>query len=77
MVFEIYQPRWKDRTVLLAKYKVQMHNVIKFKYAKSMGTEPYYLHWNDIKNCSIESNGKLDCYCVPLDKLSKLEIAEE
>ena len=33
---EIWQPRLKDRTVLIAKYKVGAHNEIVFTKTKSM-----------------------------------------
>ncbi len=71
-LFEIWQPRWKDRTVLLAKYKAGLHNEIIFTKAPSMPGS-YYISGSDIAKCPVQSNGKLDCYVVDLNKLEQLE----
>jgi len=34
--FEIIKPRWKDRVVLLADYKIGLHNEIEYRYAPSL-----------------------------------------
>ena len=70
--FEIKAPRWKDRTVLLAKYKVGTHNCIVFTEAKNMQGE-YYVSGAETVKYPINSNGKLDCYCVPVNALERLE----
>jgi hypothetical protein len=69
---EIWQPRWKDRTVMIATYKVGTHNEICFTKTKSL-PDSYYISGAEIRNYPIESNGKVQCYCVPLDKLELLE----
>lgn len=69
---EIWQPRWKDRTVLIAKYKVGTHNEIIFTKTKSMPGS-YYLSGKVIQACPTTFNGKLECYAVPMDKLELLE----
>lgn len=71
-VLEIWSPKWKDRTVLLAKFKVGTHNIVKFLKAKSMPGE-YYVSGEEARKHPIVNNGKLDCYAVPMDKLEKLE----
>jgi hypothetical protein len=71
-VIDIWQPRWKDRVVMVAKYKVGTHNVITFTKTKSMPGE-YYLSGEEAKKHPINTNGKLECYAVPLDRLEKLE----
>lgn len=71
-LIDIWQPRWKDRVVMVAKYKVGMHNCITFSKTKSMPGE-YYLSGEEIKKHPLNTNGKLDCYAVPMDKLEKLE----
>lgn len=68
----IWQPRWKDRKVLIAKYKVGQHNLITFTKAKSMEGE-YYLSGETIKACPLETNGTVLCYAVEMDKLERLE----
>lgn len=74
--FDIWQPRFHDRTVLLADYKVGEHNKIIFTKAPSMGTEPYYVSGTTVKKCKKESNGKINCYVVPVSELEPLEIEE-
>lgn len=71
-MIEIWQPRWKDRKVLISVYKVKMGmNYIKFTKTPSLpGT--YAISSSEIKQCPVESNGKIDCYAVPLEKLLKL-----
>lgn len=74
-VIEIWQPRWKDRKVLIAKYKVGTHNLIRFTKTKSM-PDDYYLSGTTIAKCPIETNGTVDCYAVPMDELEILERTE-
>lgn len=68
---DIVQPRWHNRTVLIAKYKVGEHNEITFQ-AKSM-PDKYYISGSKARTYPINSNGKLDCYVVPLNDLELLE----
>lgn len=68
---EIYDPRWRDRVVLIATYKVGTHNQITFKTRSLPAT--YYLSGETIRACPIDSNGKIPCYAVPIDKLEVLE----
>lgn len=72
--FEIWQPRWKDRKVLLARHKVGTHNAITFTKTPTMPGE-YYVSGHDVHMCDIESNGKIDCYAVPVSLLEPLERA--
>jgi len=70
---EIWQPRYKDNTVLLAKYKiVDGENEIIFTKAKHLADMVFSINSNDIKQCSIANNGKIDCYVVPMDKLTRI-----
>lgn len=69
---DIWQPRWKDRKILIAKFKVGTHNEITFSKTKSMpGT--YYLSGETIKKYPLETNGKIACYAVHMDELESLE----
>lgn len=74
--FSIWEPRWRDRVVLLAKHKVGTHNKVVFTKAKSMGTDPYYVSGAVVKKCKLEDNGAIPCYAVAIDKLEPLEINE-
>lgn len=70
-LIEIWQPRWKDRRVLIAKYKVANDNKIVFTKARSLDRE-YYMSGEKIRSYPLESNGKIPCYAVPLDELEAL-----
>lgn len=74
--FEIWEPKYSTKTVLLACRKVGEHNKIVFTKAPSMGEEPYYISGKVVKRCKKEWNGSIDCYAVPLDKLEPLELTE-
>mgnify|MGYP006935486215 CR=1 FL=1 len=68
-MIKIWNPRWHDRKVLIATYKVKPgDNIIKFTKCKSL---PGKFHITDveIKKCLVESNGKIDCFAVPLEAL--------
>ena len=70
--FSIKQPRWRDRTVLLAAHKVGTHNEIEFTKAPTYPGR-YYVSGRDVHQCDIESNGKIACYAVPIRFLEPLE----
>jgi len=78
-VFDIWQPRWHDKTVLLACHKADnaktKHFKIKFTKAKSMAGD-WYVSKDIVKKCKKESNGTIMTYVVPLDKLQPLEIKQ-
>lgn len=69
---EIWQPRWKDRVVLIAKFKVGMHNLIRFTKTPTM-TGEYYLSGETATKFPLETNGKILCYAVPISELELLE----
>lgn len=72
--FDIFQPRWHDRRVLLKASKVREHNKVVFTKAPTLGDQPYYLSGKTIKKYKKESNGVIDVYSVPLDDLEDLTI---
>lgn len=74
--FDIWEPVYSKNAVLLACHRVGTHNKVTFSRSKSMGTEPYYVDGKTVRKCRKESNGRLMCYIVPLDKLEPLEISE-
>lgn len=69
---EIWQPRYHDRTVLIATYKVKQDNVIIFTKAKHLPDE-YYLSGETIKKYPVETNGTISCYVVPMKELDAVE----
>ena len=64
----IIAPRYRDKKVLIAKFKVGTHNIVKFTKAPSLPDE-YYLTGTTITKYPLESNGKIPCYAVPIDEL--------
>lgn len=70
--FEIIQPRWRDRVVLIKASRVGTHNSIVFTNAPTYPGE-YYVSGRDAHMCKLDSNGKIPCYAVPLDLLEPLE----
>jgi len=66
-MIEIFAPRWHDRKVLIAKYKVHPGiNQIKFTKAKCLKDRVCELDASVITKYPIESNGSIDCFAVPL-----------
>ncbi len=71
-MIEIWQPRWKDRVVLIATFKVKDgENVIVFTKAPTLNGR-YSVSGDVIRSYPIESNGRIDCYAVPLRELKKI-----
>lgn len=68
----IWQPRYKDKCILIAKYKVGTHNEITFTKAKHL-PDTYYLSGETIRKYPLETNGKIACYAVHVDELETLE----
>jgi hypothetical protein len=70
----IWNPRWHDRKVLIAKYRVMNGpNVIRFTKAKSLKDKDYTMPGEQIRTYPLETNGKIPCYAVPLDELQEIE----
>lgn len=72
-LIEIWRPRYKDRKVLIATYKVGTHNSITFTRAKHLLGQQFYASGEKIKSYPTESNGKITCYAVPMEILEPLE----
>lgn len=70
MKIEIWQPRWKDKTVLIAKHKVRDHSTIYFTRTNSIPMEATFpLTREQIMKHPLSTNGKIPCYEVPLSEL--------
>ena len=66
-MIDIWQPRWHDRRVLIAKYKVvKSDNLIRFTKAPTLSGKVFCLPYEEIVCHPIETNGSIDCYSVPL-----------
>lgn len=66
---EIWQPRYKDRVALIAKFKVGTHNEVIFTKAKHMMDNSWYVSGSTVIKHPLETNGKIPCYAVPIDEL--------
>jgi hypothetical protein len=69
---DIWQPRWKDRKVLLATFKVKQDNIVVFTKTPSLKGE-FYISGATARQYPLENNGKIDCYAVPLSELEPVE----
>lgn len=69
-MIEIWAPKWKTREVLIACHKVSSHgtNYIRFTKCKSL-PDIYEVDGEDIANCPVINNGRIDCFAVPLSML--------
>lgn len=76
-LIDIWTPRYKDRVVLIASYKVKEHNKIIFTKAKHLQDKEFYMSGSKIRQYPIDTNGKVQCYAVPLDDLEPLEYKED
>ena len=75
---DILQPRYHDNVVLLAKYKIDKlggHNIIHIKKGAYSGD--WYIDNKTVYKYPFESNGKIQCYAVPLDELKIYEGREK
>lgn len=75
--FQIYNPRWHDRIVLLADFKIQSHNVITFPKARTLVGE-WYISGDKAKTFPAEpmktkSGTTMTMRVVPIDELEPLE----
>ena len=67
-MIKIWSPRYHDRKVLIAKYKVSNTNQIIFTKAKSLLNRTFTLSGETIKKYPLETNGTIPCYAVPLEE---------
>jgi len=71
-MIEIWQPRWRDRVALIAAYRVSPgENIIRFTRA-GIYNGTYSVDGDDVRQCPLETNGKIECYAVPLAKLERI-----
>ena len=73
-IIPIWQPRYWDKKVLIATYYFT-EPVIFFHFCVDRNfKELYYVETNAvINNCSIASNGKIDCYEIPYEYVHTFE----
>lgn len=76
---EIRAPRWKERVIGIAKFRVGMHNSIDIVATNKEGEryypDTYYMSGADIAKHEVQKlkNGGVEVYLVPINELSVLE----
>lgn len=77
--FDIWQPRWHDKTVLLSVGKVRAAKTkylrIIFSKTPSMDGD-WVIDTTQVKKHKKETNGTIQCYVVPLSELLPLEVVD-
>lgn len=66
---DIWQPRWHDRKVLIAKHRVAVNaitHVIMFSKSPTLKDE-YHILTSQLVKYPVETNGTVQCYAVPLN----------
>lgn len=72
---EIWQPRYKDNTVLVAKKNVKNgSNVIIFTKAKHLEGKAFLLTDEEISKFPVGTNGKIDCYIIPMEYVTERRV---
>ena len=71
---EIWQPRYRDNTVLINPNKVATHNKVIFTKAKHLDGKEFYISGEKVRACHKESNGRIDCHVVPMGELEPFEL---
>ncbi len=67
-MINIWKPRYHDRKVLIAKYKVADGiNRIRFTKAKHLKDQIFEMSGMVIQSYPVTTNGKIPCYEVPLE----------
>ena len=70
-VIPIWYPRYHDGVVLVGKKHVKNGiNKIVFTKAKHLMGKIFELTGEFIRNCPLDSNGKIACYAIPLEEFS-------
>lgn len=77
-LIEIRSPKWKDRAVGIAKYRVGSLNEIRIlatdKTGKRYYPDNYVVKGNVVKSCKVQKlPSGIELYIVPISKLEILE----
>lgn len=71
-MINIIEPRYHDRRVLVAKYKVNKSKMNRIKILKGAYKGLYRMSGIAIMSYPIESNGVIPCFVLPIDKLERI-----
>lgn len=76
----VQEPRWHDKRVLLADYKLGKYNKVIITQLDKDGNkyfpDPLYISGPNAKKYPKQTNGTIDCRAVPIDAFKILEISE-
>lgn len=73
-MIEIWTPRYHDNTVLIATYRVKNgENQIRFTKANHLKDMVFKANGEDIRKCPVDTNGKIECYAVPMGMLERIQ----
>ena len=76
-LIEIKAPRWKDKSILIADWKVGNHNEIVIKATNKDGEryypQPFYMSGEQIKKYPKQPHSIGEVYIVPLSDMQILE----
>lgn len=75
-ISDIFAPRFKDRKVLVAPYRIQpgMNRII---FSKTMKDKAFYMDASKMKSYPQESNGTIGCYAIPLADFEVKKVNED
>lgn len=79
-VFEIWQPRYHDKKVLLKAKKIKdaKTTYLKIKFSKAPSMEgDWVISKQKAMGFPLETNGTIQCRAIPLNELQPLEITEK
>ncbi len=75
-IVDIWQPKWSTRQVLIGKHKLLSDPTI-IRFTKIKDGNEWAGVWSvskkEIMSSQTVNNGKIDCWAVPLDKLTRVE----
>lgn len=69
---EIWAPRFKDMTVLIAPYHVQP-GINRIVFTKTWRDKVLLMDGDKIKSYPMQDNGKIGCHAVPVKDFDKAE----
>ena len=69
---DIWAPRFKDMTVLIAPFKVQP-GINRIIFTKTWQDKQLFMDGEKIKSYPMQDNGKIGCHAVPVNDFDKQE----
>ena len=81
-MIEIWEPRYRDRTVLVASHKMPSRADIELNITRGAYKGRYFVDGDYARSCTKEkmktkNGGEIEVVVIPLDKLRKVEVINE